>query len=76
VAASRVEERQTTVMSSDRLEGDADVGPYEVQWQVRRRPVPARFTVLELLQQRLACARTRGGGSHTVNSDRDGVPPA
>jgi hypothetical protein len=64
------------MMSSDRLEGVADVGPYEAQRQVRWLPVPARFTVLELLPQRLACARTGGGGSHTVNSGRDGVPPA
>jgi hypothetical protein len=63
-------------MSSDRLEGAADVGPYGVQDQVRRRPVPTRFTELELLLQRLACACTRGGGSHAVNSGRDGVPPA
>jgi hypothetical protein len=63
-------------MSPVRLEGAADIGPYEAQWQVRRRPVPARFTVLELLQQRLARARTRGGGSHTINSGSDGVPPA
>jgi hypothetical protein len=76
VAASRVEERRAAVMSPVRLEGAADVGPYEAQWQVRRCPVPARFTVLELLQQRLARARTRGGGIHTVNSGRDGVPPA
>jgi hypothetical protein len=27
-------------MSSDGLEGVADVGPYGAQWQVRRRPVP------------------------------------
>jgi hypothetical protein len=64
------------VMSSDGLEGVADVSPYEAQWQVRRHPIPARSTVLELLPQRLVCARTRGGGSHTVNSGRDGVPPA
>jgi hypothetical protein len=63
-------------MSSDRLEGVANVGPYEVQRLVRWRLVPARSTVLELLPQRLACARRRGGGSHTVNSGRDGVPPA
>jgi hypothetical protein len=63
-------------MSSDRLEGVADVGPYETQRQIRQRPVPARSTVLELWPQRLACARTCGGGSHTVNSGRDGVPPA
>jgi hypothetical protein len=63
-------------MSSDRFEGVADVGPYEVQRQVRWRPVPARSTVLESLLQRLPCACTRGGGSHTVNSGRDGVPPA
>jgi hypothetical protein len=63
-------------MSSDGLEGVADVGPYEVQRQVRWRPVPTHSTVLEFLPQRLACARTRGGGSHTVNSGRDGVPPA
>jgi hypothetical protein len=63
-------------MSSDGLEGDADVGPYGAQWQVRRHPVPARSTALELLPQRLACARTRGGSGHAVNSCRDGVPPA
>jgi hypothetical protein len=63
-------------MSSDGLEGAADVGLYRVQSQVRWRPVLARSTVLELLPQRLARARTRGGGSHTVNSGRDGVPPA
>jgi hypothetical protein len=42
-------------MSSDRLEGAADVGPYKVQRQARRRPVPACFTVLEPLPQRPAC---------------------
>jgi hypothetical protein len=42
-------------MSSDGLEGVAGVGPYEAQWQVRRRPVPARSTMLELLPQRPAC---------------------
>jgi hypothetical protein len=63
-------------MPSDRLKGVADAGPYGAQLRVRRRPVPVRSTVLELLPQRLACARTGGGGSHTVNSGRDGVPPA
>jgi hypothetical protein len=63
-------------MSSEGLEGVADVGPYGAQWRVRRHPVPARFTVLESLLQRLACARTGGGGCHAVNSGRDGVPPA
>jgi hypothetical protein len=61
-------------MSSDGLEGVADVGPYGAQWQVRRHPVPACSTVLGLLPQRLACARTGGGGSHAVNCGRDGVP--
>jgi hypothetical protein len=42
-------------MSSDRLEGAADVGPYRIQRQARRRPVPACFTVLEPLPQRPAC---------------------
>jgi hypothetical protein len=64
------------VMSSDGLEGVADVGPYGAQWQVRRRPVPACSTALELLPQRPAWIRTRGGGSHAVNSGRDGAPPA
>jgi hypothetical protein len=63
-------------MSSDGLEGVADVGPYRAQWQVRRHPVPARSTALELLPQRPAWVRTGGGGSHAVNSGRDGVPPA
>jgi hypothetical protein len=64
------------VMPSDGLEGDADVGPYGAQRQVRRRPVPVRSTALELLPQRPAWVRTRGGGSHAVNSGRDGAPPA
>jgi hypothetical protein len=64
------------VMSLDGLEGVADVGPYEAQCQVRRRPVPARSTALELLPQRPAWVRTRGGGSHAVNSGRDGASPA
>jgi hypothetical protein len=50
-------------MSSDRLEGVADVGPYEAQRQVRWRPVPARSTVLELLPQRLACAVRAGAAA-------------
>jgi hypothetical protein len=43
------------VMPLDGLEGVADVGPYKAQWQVRRRPVPARSTVLEPLLRRPAC---------------------
>jgi hypothetical protein len=42
-------------MSSDRLEGAADVGPYRAQWQARRRPVPTRSTVLEPLLRRPVC---------------------
>jgi hypothetical protein len=76
VAASRVERRWTATMSSDGLEGVADVGPYGAQLQVRRRPVPVRSTALGLLPQRPAWVRTRGGSSHAVNSGRDGVPPA
>jgi hypothetical protein len=56
------------VMSSDRLGRAADVGPYGAQEQVRRRLVPTRFTVLELLLQRLACACTRGDGGHAVTA--------
>jgi hypothetical protein len=63
-------------MSSDGLVGAADVGPYGAQWQVRRRPAPVRSTVLGLLPQRPAWVRTRGGGSHAVNSGKDGIPPA
>jgi hypothetical protein len=44
VAASRVEGQRTAVMSFDGLEGVADVGPYEAQWQVRWHPVPALST--------------------------------
>jgi hypothetical protein len=54
------------VMSSDELEGVADVGPYGVQEQVKRRPVPMRSTVLESLPQCQACACTRGGYCHAV----------
>jgi hypothetical protein len=63
-------------MSLFGLEGVADVGPYETQWQVRWCPVPARSTALELLPQRPARVRTGGSGSHAVNSGRDGAPPA
>jgi hypothetical protein len=63
-------------MSSGGLEGVADVGPYGAQWRVRQRPVPTRSTALELLPQRSVWVRTRGGGSHAVNSGRDGAPPA
>jgi hypothetical protein len=68
--------QRTAVMSSGGLEGVADVGPYGAQWQVRQRPVPACFTVLELLPQHTAWACTCGGGRHAVNSGRDGSPPA
>jgi hypothetical protein len=64
------------VMSLDGFEGVADVGPYGAQWQERRHPVPARPTAPELLPQRPAWVRTRGGGGHAVNSGRDGAPPA
>jgi hypothetical protein len=64
------------VRSSDGLEGVADVGPYRAQWQVRQRPVPACSTALELLPQCPAWVCTRGGGHHTVNSGRNGAPPA
>jgi hypothetical protein len=63
-------------MSSDGLEGAADVGPYGAQWQVRWRPVPVRSTALGLLPQHPAWVRTRGGSSHAVSSGRDGVPLA
>jgi hypothetical protein len=53
-------------MSSDRLEGGADVGLYGVQEQVKRRPFPTRFTVLGVLLQRLACACTRVVAGHAV----------
>jgi hypothetical protein len=76
VTASRVKEQRTAAMSSDGLEGAADVDPYGAQWQVRRRPVPVRSTALGLLPQRPAWVRTGGGGSNAVNSGRDGVPPA
>jgi hypothetical protein len=54
------------VMSSDRLEGGADVGLYGTQEQVERRPFPTRSTVLGWLLQRRACACTRGDGDHAV----------
>jgi hypothetical protein len=63
-------------MSSGGLEGVADVGPHGVQWQVRQRPVSARFTVPELLPQCPAWVCMRGGGRHAANSGRDGAPPA
>jgi hypothetical protein len=54
------------VVSSDRLEGAADVGLYGVQGWVKRRPVPMRSAVLDLLLQHQACACTHGGGCHAV----------
>jgi hypothetical protein len=68
--------QRTVVMSSGGFEGVAGVGPYGTQWQVRRRPVPTRSTALGLFPQRPTWVRTRGGGSHAVNSGRDGAPPA
>jgi hypothetical protein len=65
-----------TVMSSDGLEGVADVGPYRVEWQVRQHPVPACSTALELLPQCPTWVCTRGGGHRAVNSGRDGAPPS
>jgi hypothetical protein len=56
------------VMSSDRLEGGADVDLYGTQEQVERRSFPTRFSGLELLLQGLACARTRGYGGHAVTA--------
>jgi hypothetical protein len=53
-------------MSSDRLEGGADVGLYGAQEWVKRRPFPTCSTVLGLLLQRQACACTRGYGGHAV----------
>jgi hypothetical protein len=76
MVASRVGVQRTAVMSSGGLEGVADVGPYGAQWQVRKRPVPARSTASKLLPQCPAWVCTRGGGRHAVNSGRDGAPPA
>jgi hypothetical protein len=64
--SSRVEGRRMVAMSSDRLGGGADVGPYGAQEWVEWRPFPTRSTVLELLLQRPACACTRGDGGHAV----------
>jgi hypothetical protein len=63
-------------MSSGGLEGVADVDPHGAQGQVRQSPFPARVAVRELLLQRPAWGRMRGGGRHAVNSGRDGSPPA
>jgi hypothetical protein len=63
-------------MSPGGLEGIADIDPYRMQWQAWRRPVPACFTASGLLPQCPAWGCTRGGGRHTVNSGRDGAPPA
>jgi hypothetical protein len=63
---SRVGEQRMAVMSSDRLEGGADVGLYGAQEQVKRHPFPTRFEVLGLLLQRLACACTREDSDHAV----------
>jgi hypothetical protein len=50
------------VMSLGGLEGVADVDPYGIQWQAWRRPIPACFTMPELLSQCPAWGCTRGGG--------------
>jgi hypothetical protein len=63
---SRVEGRRMVAMSSDRLEGGADVGLYGAQEQVKRCSFPTRFTVMGLLLQRLTCACTRVDGGHAV----------
>jgi hypothetical protein len=46
---SRVGEQRMAVMSSDRLEGGADAGPYGVQELAERHSFPTRFTGLESL---------------------------
>jgi hypothetical protein len=53
-------------MSSDRLEGGADVGLYGALEQVKRCSFPTRFKVLGLLLQRLTCAYTHGDSGHAV----------
>jgi hypothetical protein len=63
-------------MSLGGLEGAVGIDPYGMQWQVWRRPIPARFTVPVLLLQRLAWGCTRGGSRHAVDSGRDGAPLA
>jgi hypothetical protein len=68
--------RWMVVMSPGGLEGVADVDPYGMQWQVWRRPAPARFIAPKLLPQCPAWGCTRGGGHHAVNNGRDGAPPA
>jgi hypothetical protein len=60
------------VTSPGGLEGVADDDPYEVQWQVWRRPVPACLSVPELWYMGLYAR----GRPPVVNSGRDGIPPA
>jgi hypothetical protein len=64
------------VMSPGGLERVADVDPYGIQCQARRRPVLACFTAPELSPQCPTWGCTRGGGRHAVSSGRDGAPPA
>jgi hypothetical protein len=63
---SRVGEQQMAVMSSDRLEGGADAGPYGAQELAERRSFPTRLTGLESSLQGPACACARGYGGHAV----------
>jgi hypothetical protein len=64
------------VMSPGGLERVADVDPYGIKCQARRRPILACFTAPELLPQCPTWGCTRGGSRHAVNSGRDGAPPA
>jgi hypothetical protein len=63
---SSVGEQRMAVMSSDRLEGGPDAGPYGVQELAERRSFPTRFTGLESSLQGPACTCTRGYGGHAV----------
>jgi hypothetical protein len=63
---SRVGEQRMVVMSSDRLEGGADAGPYGAQELAERRSFPTRLTGPESLLQGPECACACGYGGHAV----------
>jgi hypothetical protein len=60
--------------SADGLEGAVDGGPYEVQRQTWRCPVPARFNSAGIVAAVRGVALQGRGWPHRVDSDGDDAP--
>jgi hypothetical protein len=56
------------------LEGAVDSGPYEVQWQAWRRPVPRVLNSVGVVVAVRGVAQQGRGWPHRVDSEGDGAP--